>query len=658
MTQPTWTPPAERFAESAYTRWLGWLARERGLHFRDYREVWRWSTTEIEQFWESLLHFFELRATPHRAVLEDRTMTGARWFPGAHLNYAEHALRHSRDAAVPQRIRDEPAIIWQSELHPLTTVTWSELEADVASVAASLTSMGVQRGDRVCALLPNGPHAVIAFLACAGIGAVWSCCSPDFGAEGVTLRFGQLAPKVLIGVDGYSYGGRRIDTRGTVAALRDALPSVQHTVLVPWLDADAALPGTVPWQELLGRDVALHFEPVPFEHPLWILFSSGTTGAPKAIVHGHGGIVLEHLKSIALQNDMRPGDRFLWFTTTGWMMWNVLMGGLLAGCTIVLYDGSPAHPDLGVLWRLAEQARVTRFGTSAAYLTTCMNAGLEPGARFDLSALRAVGATGSPLPPEAFAWVYDHVKRDVWLAPSSGGTDVASAFLCGCPTLPVYSGELQGAALGARVEVFDDEGRSVIGAAGELVITAPMPSMPLYFWNDPDGERYRETYFDAFPGVWRHGDRVMVNERGGAVIFGRSDATLNRLGVRMGTAEIYRAVEAVPGVADSLVIGVELPGGGYWMPLFVVTEPGRELDDALRAAIRERIRSSASPRHVPDEVIRIDAVPRTLNGKKVEVPVKRILQGVPAGDAVMAGSLANPESLWFFERLARERAAL
>jgi acetoacetyl-CoA synthetase len=643
-----WTPSAGSLRGSGFARWVEWLARERGVVLASYAEAWAWSTTEIEAFWGSLWEFFGIRSSaPHTAVLESREMPGARWFPGARINYAEHALRHGEDA--------HPAIVSHSELRPRTEMGWGELRRQVGSAAAVLREMGVGPGDRVAAYLPNVPEAVVAFLACASIGAVWSACSPDFGAESVIERFRQIEPKVLIAVDGYAYAGKPHDRRAVVARLREALPSLAHTVLVPYLDPGARLEGTRPWADLLDRDEAPRFEPVPFDHPLWILYSSGTTGAPKAIVHGHGGIVLEHLKALVLQQDVRPGDRLLWYTTTGWMMWNRLVGGLLAGATIVLYDGSPAHPAPDVLWRLAADARVTHFGAGAGFYLAARDAGLRPGDAFDLGALRQIGSTGSPLPPEGFRWVYDAVKADVWLASSSGGTDVATAFLGACPTLPVHAGELQGPALGVRAEAWDDDGRAVIGEEGELVITRPMPSMPVRFWGDAEGARYRESYFDPWPGVWRHGDRVRFTERGGAVIVGRSDSTLNRHGVRIGTAEIYRAVESVPEVADSLVVGVEEPGGGYWMPLFVALREGVVLDDALRGRIVHALRTTFTLRHVPDEIIQVRAVPRTLNGKKVEVPVKRILLGHAPAEVVNPGSLANPEALAFFAALAARR---
>jgi acetoacetyl-CoA synthetase len=646
---PLWTPSAEQVRDSGFARWLAWLARERGLSFASYAEAWAWSTTDLEAFWGSLWDFFRIQSSaPYTAVLESRTMPGARWFPGARLNYAQHALRHADDGS--------PAIIFQSEIRPRTEIGWGELRAQVASVAAALREMGVEEGDRVAAYLPNVPEAVVAFLASASIGAVWTSCSPDFGAESVIERFRQVEPKVLIAVDGYAYAGKPHDRRAAVAELMDALPSLAGTVLVPYLDLAARMDGTRPWAELLGRGGPLEFAPVPFDHPLWILYSSGTTGAPKAIVHGHGGILLEHLKTLVLQQDVRPGDRVLWYTTTGWMMWNRLVGGLLAGATTVLYDGSPAHPTPDVLWRLAEAARVTHFGAGAAYFVAGMSAGLRPGDHLDLSALRQVSSTGSPLPSEAFRWIYDAVKADVWLASSSGGTDVATAFLGACPTLPVHPGELQGAALGVRAQAWDGAGRPLeFDEVGELVITEPMPSMPLFFWNDADGARYRESYFDRWPGVWRHGDWVRFTEGGGAVVLGRSDSTLNRHGVRIGTSEIYRAVEAVPEVVDSLVLGVEEPGGGYWMPLFVVLADGLVLDDALRERIRHALRTAFTPRHVPTEIIQVVAVPRTRNGKKVEVPMKRILAGARAAHVIDPGALANPESLRFFEELAARR---
>jgi acetoacetyl-CoA synthetase len=643
-----WQPTPQQNQQSNFARYLAWLERERGLRFTDYAEVQEWSATDIEAFWSSLFHFFPLMASRgYDTVLSTHVMPGARWFAGAHLNYVQHVFRNAA--------ADRPALMFASERHPLRKISWHELTRDVTAVAAALRRMGITRGDRVAAYLPNIPEAVVAFLACASIGAIWSSCSPDFGTQGVVERFQQIEPRLLIAVDGYAYAGKTINRIEQVRALQRALSTVEHTVLVPYLNREPIGNGFVQWNALLHPVAALEVEQIPFDHPLWILYSSGTTGAPKAIVQGHGGILLEHFKALALQNDMKAGDRFFWFTTTGWMMWNLLLGGLLIGCTCVLYDGSPTHPNPKALWELAEDARITRFGASAAYFTTCMKAGLQPGKAFDLSSVRSIGSTGSPLPPEVFRWIYEAVKSDVWLASSSGGTDVCSAFLGACPTLPVHEGELQGRALGVRAHAYDALGRAVVNQVGELVLTEPLPSMPLFFWNDPDGSRYRESYFEMFPGVWRHGDWVRFTERGSAVIYGRSDSTLNRLGVRIGTSEIYRAVEAIPDIVDSLVIGLERPDGGYYLPLFVVMRDGVKLDDTLRERIRQHIKSTFSPRHVPDEVVQVPAIPRTLNGKKLEVPIKRILLGEPMERVLNVGSVANPEALDVFVQFADRR---
>ena len=642
--QLLWQPSTEFNRQSNFARYLLWLERERGLHFTGYDDVWEWSSTKIEEFWASLWDFFEIKASqPYETVLVDRRMPGARWFPGAHLNYAEHVFRNRRDGS---------AILFASELAALESISWAELERQVAAIRASLQSFGIKPGDRVAAYLPNIPHAVIAFLACVSLGAIWSACSPDFGTQGVVERFQQIEPRILIAVDGYVYGGKRIERSVEIAAIRDALPTLGHTVVIPYLPGAPAVPDAIAWNTLLAPSEPMQYEPVPFEHPLWVLYSSGTTGLPKAIVQGHGGILLEHMKALALQNDLKPGDRFFWFTTTGWMMWNLLIGGLLSGGTIVLYDGSPSYPTLDVLWQLAQDARITRFGTSAGFLTACMKSEIRPIDRFDLGSVRIVGSTGSPLPPEAFRWVYDAVKRDVWLAPTSGGTDICTSLVGACPLLPVYEGEMQGPQLGVRVQAFDQHGHSVRDQVGELVITEPMPSMPLFFWNDPSGQRCHDSYFDHYPGVWRHGDWVCFRSNGGVVISGRSDSTLNRLGVRIGTSEVYRAVEAIPEVIDSLVIGLEQPGGSYDMPLFVVLRDGVDLDDALRKRISDEIRSRFTPRHVPDRIIQVPAIPRTLNGKKLEVPIKRILLGHSPQSVVNPGSLTNPDALDFFVALA------
>jgi acetoacetyl-CoA synthetase len=653
MTTPPvlWRPSAERIERATLTGYARGLVQTRGLALPDYASLWEWSTTDLEGFWGSIWEFFDVSATvPYERVLGSRAMPGAEWFPGARLNYAEHALRSGADEAV--------AILHASELRPLAEMTRGELRAEVARLAAGLRGLGVGPGDRVAAYLPNVPEAAAAFLACASIGAVWSSCSPDFGARSVIDRFAQIEPKVLLAVDGYRYGGKDFDRLGVVQELLGSLPTVERTVLLGYLDSEPSTAGlgeVMRWEELRasGEGASLAFEHVPFDHPLWVLYSSGTTGLPKAIVHGHGGILLETLKKMHLHVDLHAGDRLFWFTTTGWMMWNFLVSGLTTEASIVLYDGNPGTPDLGVLWDLAERAGITCFGTGAAYLGSCQKAGLRPADGRDLSALKAVGSTGSPLSPESFAWVYDTLGADIWLFSTSGGTDVCTAFVGGVPTLPVYQGELQGRALGARVEAWSPDGTPLVNEVGELVITEPMPSMPLYFWGDEDGSRYRESYFEMFPGIWRHGDWIEITDRGTAIISGRSDATINRGGIRMGTSEIYRAVLTLDEVVDALVLDLPQPGTDSAMPLFVVLRDGIALDDDLVSRIRARIRDDCSPRHVPDSVEQIAEVPRTLSGKALELPVKRILLGADPEKAVSRDALANPAALDAFVEMAR-----
>jgi acetoacetyl-CoA synthetase len=647
-----WEPSAELVERSRLREYMRWLVAERGLTFGTYDDLWRWSVGDLEAFWSSIWDFFGVQADGgYERVLGSREMPGAEWFAGTNLNYAEHVFAGKDDGA-------EAAILHASELRDLSELSWGDLRSQVAAVAAGLRGLGVERGDRVVAYMPNIPEAIVAFLATASIGAIWSSCSPDFGPASVIDRFAQIEPKVLFAVDGYRYGGKDFDRRATLAELQEAMPSLTQTVVLPYLDPDpdlSLLRKAMRWGELLatGEGADLTFERVPFDHPLWVLYSSGTTGLPKAIVQSQGGILLEHLKKLNLHVDAHPGDRLFWFTTTGWMMWNFLVSGLLTRAAIVLYDGNPGHPDMGVLWDLAERAGVTMFGTSASYIAACMKAGIEPGAGRDLSRLGAVGSTGSPLSPEGFDWIYQHLDSDTWLFSTSGGTDLCTAFVGGVALLPVYRGELQGRALGAAVEAWDEDGNPVIDEVGELVVTEPMPSMPVFFWGDDEEQsRYRASYFDRYPGVWRHGDWIEITSRGTAVIYGRSDSTINRSGIRMGTSEIYRAVLSLDEIVEALVVDIPRPGTEGWMPLFVVLREGAGLDDELRREIARRIRSQCSPRHVPDEVYPIAEVPRTLSGKILEVPVKRILMGTPAEQAASRDSLANPASLDYFVELA------
>jgi acetoacetyl-CoA synthetase len=618
-----WEPSEETKEDAELTRYMRWL--DRG--FETYDQLWRWSVEDLEGFWASLWDYFDIEGT-YDQVLGSREMPGAEWFPGARLNYAQHLLRQARPG--------HTAIVHASELRPLAELSWDELEDQVARVANGLRGMGVGSGDRVVAYMPNIAETVVAFLACASIGAIWSSCAPEFGVPTVVDRFKQIEPKVLLAVDGYRYGGKDFDLKEKVALLEARIPGLERTVTLPYLGDSGD------WHEVFSEPAELTFEQLPFDHPLWVLYSSGTTGLPKAIVQGHGGILIEHLKKARLHSDLSETDRFFWFTTTGWMMWNFLVGGLLSGAAIVLYDG---QPDPQGMWDFAEESGVTCFGTSAGFIAACMKAGARPP---ELPRLRSVGSTGSPLPVEGFEWVYEHVKRDVWLFSTSGGTDLCTAFVGACPLVPVYAGELQRRCLGAAVEAFDEDGRPLVDEVGELVITEPMPSMPLYFWNDADRARYRESYFEMYPGIWRHGDWIKITPRGGAVIYGRSDSTINRQGVRMGTSEIYSAVEALPEVLDSLVVDVN-----EWMPLYVVLREGEELDDDLRGQIRRRVREACSPRHLPDEIVQIAEVPRTLSGKKLEVPVKKILLGTDPERAASRDSLANPAALDVFTQMAQ-----
>jgi acetoacetyl-CoA synthetase len=653
-----WTPDPGAAEATAIARFMRGLAA-RGRSFATYEELWRWSVSDLEGFWSEVWDFFDVQSSrPYERVLDARVMPGAVWFRGSLVNYAEHMLRYEAQAAP-----GEAALVHSSELRPLARMSWHELGAAVRVLATQLRALGVRPGDRVAAYMPNIPETAVAMLATTAIGAVWSSAAPEFGARTVIDRFAQIEPTVLFVADGYRFGGKDFDRLAEIETIRAALPTVRHVVWLSYLDSSSrpAFAGALLWADLLaGAPVdaeSFAYERVAHDHPLWVLFSSGTTGLPKAIVHGHVGVLLEHLKATGLGGDLDPSSRMFFYTTTGWMMFNALLSSLLQGTSVVLYDGHPTHPAPSLLWELAAEARATVFGASPTFVQMMQKYGLVPRELFDLSALRSVLLTGSPVTPESTAWFYDSVKRDLWVTSPSGGTELCGGLVGGSPLLPVYAGEIQARLLGMDVHAWNDDGKEVIGEVGELVVTSPSPSMPLYFMNDPGGARYRETYFEHFPGVWRHGDFIKINERGGSYIYGRSDSTLNRYGVRIGSAEIYRAVDQLAEIADSLIVCLELDGGGFYMPLFVRLADNVVLDEDLRARIAAKLRAECSPRHVPDEVHAVDAIPYTLTGKKMEIPVRRILAGMAPEKVASREAMMQPAALDWFIAFARERRA-
>jgi acetoacetyl-CoA synthetase len=674
--KPLWLPHPEQIENSNLARFRAWLRENRSLDFDDSQSLYQWSVGDLEAFWSAISEYFDVRFTTsaEAVLLRDPDPVNTKWFPGGRLNYAEHLLRFGSSRIGAED--DRPAILFCAEPDipgGRTVLTRAELVDRVNRVATAMRRLGVQQGDRVAGYLPNRVETVIAFLAAASIGAIWSNCPPELSSRGVLDRLTQIEPKILVAVAGYRYGGKEHDRRAALAEIAPGLPTLRHVVLVEE-SACEILPGlgslveVESWSDLIARGAApgpIQFAPVPFEHPLWILYSSGTTGVPKPIMHGHGGMLLEHLKALSLHLDLRDGEKFFWFTTAGWMMWNWVISGLALGTVSVLYDGSPKYPDLGVLWKLVDDEQIHYFGTSASFLLACQKERIEPRNEFGLESLRAIGSTGSPLPRDGFQWVYDHVKPSVWLGSASGGTDVCTAFVLSHPWLPVFAGKLQCRALGAAVESWDENGRPVWNQVGELVVTAPMPCMPVGFWNDPDRSRFRQAYFQHFAGVWRHGDWIEIDsDDGQCTIYGRSDSTLNRGGVRMGTSEFYRIVESLPEIIGSLVIdttglgpdGRETPGK---LLLFVALRPSATFDDALANQIRERLKIELSPRYLPDAIYAVPEIPQTLNGKKLEVPVKRIFQGYELSKSVSREAMSNPDSLnSFLEVAERVRATV
>ncbi len=643
-----WTPSAERIRHANVTAFAAWLARERGRRFADYGALWRWSVGDLEGFWQALWDYFRIESSaPHTRVLGRRSMPGAEWFPGARLNYAQHVLRGERAGG--------DVLLHASETRKLSALPWEVLGNQVRTLATELRALGIEPGDRVVAWMPNIPETMIAMLATTAIGAIWAGCSPDFGERGTLDRLAQLSPKLLFSVDGYRYGGKAFDRRSELRHIATSLTTLEHLVYLPYLDpADSTppLPSARHWRTCFERPAvsAAQFEytQVPFDHPLWTLFSSGTTGLPKAIVHGHGGILLENLKNATFHFDLHPDDRLFFYTTSGWMLWNFITSTPLTGAVPVLYDGHPAYPTPDALWKMADEAGVASFGASPTYVDQLRRSGIVPRERYELRALRTINLAGSPATPDSMAWFYRNVRQDLWVANGSGGTDCCTGFVGGVPTLPVRAGEIQAPQLGVSAKAFNARGESVIDEVGELVLTEPMPSMPLRFWNDPGDRRYLETYFQEFPGVWRHGDFFKIDAQGRCYVLGRSDATLNRYGIRIGTAEIYRTLALIPEVQDSLIVNLDLPGGGFFMPLFVKLAPGVELDARLEAKIRDTLRCEYTPRHVPDRIYQAPGIPHTLTGKKMEVPVRRILMGVPAEKAANRSGVADAAALDFF----------
>ncbi len=644
-----WYPSEAMKRHSHLGKYRQWVNKRYRLKIKDYKTLWQWSVEDIDRFWSTLIEYFDLDYTGNISKPHSGSMPAVKWFEGIYLNYAEHLFRNKRDA--------DPGIFWRNELGHERILNWGKIRQETTRLQQYLLHLGVKKGDRVGAYLPNIPEATIGFMATTSIGAIWSSCSPDFGSDSVIDRLAQIEPKVLLVADGYTYSGKRYDKMEVIREIVERIPSIQNVILIPFLNDTPILPDEryITWKDMpKGSSDNLAFEKVPFDHPIWVLYSSGTTGKPKAITHGHGGVLLEHMKYLAFHNDVKEGENFFWFSTTGWMMWNFVNAAPLVGGRIVLYEGNPGYPDLNILWKYSSDLPIHHFGTSAPFIVACMKRGVNPGKHFDLSAMRSIGSTGAPLPPEAFRYVLQEIKEEVWLCSMSGGTDVCTAFVGGCPDRPVYEGEIQCRALGCDLDAWDIEGHAIRGEVGEMVIRQPMPSMPVFFWGDTERKRYLESYFSMYPGVWRHGDWIEITPRDTIIIYGRSDATLNRHGVRIGTAEIYNVVDKFEEIQDSIVVNLELDGGRHYMPLYIVLSGEHKLDDKLREKIKNALRRTYTPRHVPDNIIACPGIPRTISGKRMEAPVKRILLGMPIEKSINIGAMKNPETVSFFIKEAEK----
>lgn len=647
-TLPSWEPSSDFMKDSNMYNFMQWCNQKHQMNCETYSDFWQWSTTELESFWQSIVHFFELNYEGNIIPIlqQKQKMIDTEWFPNLSLNYAENVFKEA--------LSTSPAIVFKDENSDVIEITWQSLRQQCANIAKQFKALGLKKGDRVVGLLSNTPDAVIAFLAANSIGAIWSCCSPDFGTKSIIDRFEQIEPHIFIAVNGYQYNGRLYDTTEAVSKIKNSIKSIKHTIVIDSIATDSKIEGALKWEDLISQKAkSLTFEKVVFNHPIWVLYSSGTTGKPKAITHSTGGIITEHLKALSLHHNVKNGDRFFWYSTTGWMMWNYATSALLCGSTLAIFNGSPAYPTADALWKFAEEANITHFGAGAGYYNYCLKGGIDLSDNVALKRIQSFGATGSPLTADSFQWIKEKVNPNGWIVSLSGGTDICSGFVGGSPLLPVYEGEIQCRMLGVQLKAYNEEGVAIQNELGEMVIEKPMPSMPIYFWNDKDKIRYNESYYSMYTDVWRHGDWIKVTSNDTIIIYGRSDATLNRGGIRIGTSEIYTAAESVEEVKDALVVCIDYEDGSQYMPLFIQLKPGFELNMDVKKKVKKAIKSQFSPRHLPDKIFEVSAIPYTISGKKMETPIKKILSGVPVEKAATKDAMRNPEVLGEFAQFKK-----